>query len=294
MAQAAATENGVIIHGESGTGKELVARAIHNADVRKDAEFVPINCGAIPENLLESEFFGRKKGAFSGASTSTHGYLDLANNGTLFLDEVGELSLEMQVKLLRAIEGQGYYPVGDTQLRHSNFRLVSATNRNIRQMVENGEMREDFYYRIHIIPIHLPPLRERLEDLPLLVEHYLQVFSAGGHKNVLPNAALNRLMRHSWPGNIRELQNVLRRFLATGRIELHPLSKELLRAPVAEPLTKNQPATLAARMDQHERMLIKEALDQNRWHRGQTAKNLGIDRRTLYSKMKIHGFLKED
>jgi transcriptional regulator with PAS, ATPase and Fis domain len=160
-----------------------------------------VNCGAIPEHLLESEFFGHRRGAFTGAHADTHGYLDIANGGTLFLDEIGELSLEMQVKLLRAIEGGGYFPVGDSRPKHSDFRVIAATNRNLREMVRDGRIREDFFFRIHIIPITLPPLRERREDIPLLVDHYLNQFTQGQKMPELPGKALGALYKYDWPWN---------------------------------------------------------------------------------------------
>ena len=218
--QAAATTVNVIVYGESGTGKELVARAIHNLSRRSAADFVPVNCGAIPEHLLESEFFGHRRGAFTGASADTHGYLDIANGGSLFLDEVAELSPDMQVKLLRAIEGGGYFPVGDNRARHSDFRVIAATNRNLRELVKSGRVREDFFFRIHIIPITLPPLRARREDIPLLVDHFLRQFAADGQETLrLPGKVMESLYTYDWPGNIRELQNVLRRYLAIKRLD---------------------------------------------------------------------------
>jgi len=173
--QAAATQANVIIYGESGTGKELVAKAIHETSDRSKKSFVTVHCGAIPETLMESEFFGYKKGSFTGANLDKRGYLDEADGGTLFLDEVGEIGLNMQVKLLRAIAGGGYTPVGSSTKKNTDVRIVAATNRNLRDMVKRGIMREDFFYRIHILPIYLPPLRDRKDDLPLLVDHFLQI-----------------------------------------------------------------------------------------------------------------------
>ena len=177
--KAAATEANVMICGESGTGKEFVARAIHDLSDRKNKSFIPVNCGAIPENLMESEFFGYKKGAFTGANRDKKGYLDLADGGTLFLDELGELSLNMQVKLLRVLDGHGYIPVGGHEIRNVDIRFIAATNRNLQERVKQGLMREDFFYRIHILPAQIPPLRDRKEDLPLLVEHFMSEFGKG-------------------------------------------------------------------------------------------------------------------
>ena len=289
VTQAAANTVNVIIYGESGTGKELVARAIHNLSRRSAGDFVPVNCGAIPEHLLESEFFGHRKGAFTGASADTHGYLDIANGGSLFLDEVGELSPDMQVKLLRAIEGGGYFPVGDSRARHSDFRVIAATNRNLRAMVKAGRVREDFFFRIHIIPITLPPLRERREDIPLLVDHFLAQFAGGRNVPRLPGKILESLYSYDWPGNIRELQNVLRRYLAIKRLDFIDPSPE---APPAEPAEPFDPeGGLADVMSRFERSVIEKCLEQHRWHRGRTAAALKIDRKTLFTKMRAHGLV---
>ena len=177
---AAATNANVIVYGDSGTGKELVAKAIHEMSNRSEKGFVPVNCAAIPENLLESEFFGHKKGAFTGAHADKQGYLDVADGGTLFLDEVGELSLSLQAKMLRAIEGGGYSPVGSSVNKLSDFRIIAATNRNLLEQVRKRGIREDFFYRIHVIPINVPPLRDRKEDIPLLMEHFLKLYSENG------------------------------------------------------------------------------------------------------------------
>jgi PAS domain S-box-containing protein len=277
--QASGSDTAVIVYGESGTGKELVARAIHQLSRRADREFVPVNCGAIPEHLLESEFFGHKRGAFTGAAMDSLGYLDRANGGTLFLDEVGELRLDMQVKLLRAIDGGTYYPVGDSRARKSDFRLISATNRNLRDMVNNGKMREDFFFRIDIIPIELPSLRERREDIPLLVDHYLREFTKNENPPAMPGWALESLYKYNYPGNVRELQNILRRYLATMKLDfLQP-----------QPNVSELKGSLYERLNAYEKEIIESCLILNRWHQGRTAESLGIDRKTLYIKMKEFG-----
>jgi PAS domain S-box-containing protein len=176
MLMAAASDNNIIVYGESGTGKEMVAHTIHDMSARQKRNFVPINCGAIPENLLESEFFGHKRGAFTGATAEKKGLLDQADGGSLFLDEIGEIKPDLQVKLLRAIEGGGYTPVGGSEVHHPDFRIIAATSRNLTERVKSGRMRSDFFYRVHVIPIHLPPLRNRKEDIPLLVEHFLMAY----------------------------------------------------------------------------------------------------------------------
>ena len=288
--QAAATTVNVIVYGESGTGKELVARAIHNLSRRSAADFVPVNCGAIPEHLLESEFFGHRRGAFTGASADTHGYLDIANGGSLFLDEVAELSPDMQVKLLRAIEGGGYFPVGDNRARHSDFRVIAATNRNLRELVKSGRVREDFFFRIHIIPITLPPLRDRREDIPLLVDHFLRQFAADGQETLrLPGKVMESLYTYDWPGNIRELQNVLRRYLAIKRLDFIDSTPP---TPSGEPAQAVDPQeSLADAMSRFERTVLEKCLDHHRWHRGRTAAALKIDRKTLFIKMRAHGLV---
>jgi PAS domain S-box-containing protein len=281
MLQAAGSDTTVIVYGESGTGKELVARAIHELGRRANSEFVPVNCGAIPEQLLESEFFGHKKGAFTGAAMDSHGYLDRADGGTLFLDEIGELRLDMQVKLLRAIDGGTYYPVGDNRARKSDFRLISATNRNLREMVKSGKMREDFFFRIDIVAIDLPPLRERREDIPLLVDHFLREFTNSQNPPAIPGRVLESIHKYDYPGNVRELQNILRRYLATGKLDL-------LHDP-PQPDASEQKGSLSERLNSYEKGIIESCLIQNRWHRGRTAASLGIDRKTLYTRIKALG-----
>ncbi|MBU2498340.1 MAG: sigma 54-interacting transcriptional regulator, partial [Proteobacteria bacterium] len=215
--RAAHTDASVAIFGESGTGKEVVARAIHELSSRQKKEFVTVNCGAIPENLLESEFFGHKKGAFTSAYADKVGYLDIADAGTLFLDEIAELTLNMQVKLLRAIDGGDYMPVGSTKPKKSRFRVIAATNRNLIDLVKEGLMREDFFYRVNVMPITLPPLRERREDIPLLIDHFLKIYRGEEKEVRIPARVMDVMFSYPWPGNVRELQNVIRRYLSFGR-----------------------------------------------------------------------------
>ncbi len=283
--QAAGSDTAIIVYGESGTGKELVARAIHQLSSRGGREFVPVNCGAIPEHLLESEFFGHSKGAFTSAVANTRGYLDRADGGTLFLDEVGELRLEMQAKLLRAIENGSYFPVGNSKSSSSDFRLISATNRNLREMVRNGSMREDFYYRIDIIPIGLPPLRERREDIPFLINHFLCEFTGLEIAPPLPGHVLEFLYKYDYPGNVRELQNILRRYLSTGKLDL-PGHVRLSTDISADPIPNG---SLEEMLNAREKEIIEKCLIENRWRRGPTAAALGIDRKTLYTRMKLYG-----
>ena len=277
--KAAHSDVSVAVLGESGTGKELVARAIHSLSARREGEFVTVNCGAIPESLLESEFFGHKKGSFTSAHTDKIGYLDIANHGSLFLDEVGELSLAMQVKLLRAIDGGDYSPVGSNRSQNSDFRTICATNRELLEQVKSGAMREDFFYRIHVIPITLPPLRARLDDIPLLVEHFLRLYSQGQDPPRVSGKILDMLQGYDWPGNVRELQNVLRRFLSVGRWDI-------LGATQGTEKEGEGKRPLKHAIEDLEKSAILRALDQARWNRCRTAELLGISRRALYRKMK--------
>jgi PAS domain S-box-containing protein len=206
IVKAAVNEDNVFITGESGTGKELVAKAIHSAGKRKNGPFIPVNCAAIPENLIEAEFFGTSRGAFTGASVDKKGYLEAADQGTLFLDEIGDISPSLQVKLLRAIDGGGFSPVGSRRLVHPGIRIIAASNKDIEQMVASGRMRQDFFFRIHVIPIALPPLRERGDDILLLVNHFLTLYSPGDNLATLSRDELEALKNHHWPGNVRELQ----------------------------------------------------------------------------------------
>jgi len=283
VAKAAATDAGVVVYGESGTGKELAARAIHDLSERREMPFVPVNCGAIPEELLESEFFGYAKGAFTGAHSDRPGYLDHADGGTLFLDEIGEISLSLQVKLLRAIEGGGYSPLGSVAVKKPDIRIVAATNRDLDAAVRAGTMREDFYYRIHIIPIHLPPLKERRDDIPLLVEHFIKNQGGNASSTVMDGRSMQALLEYEWPGNIRELQNVIRRYLTLGAIQLEGAGA--MEAQVPE---EGDIRDLQAAMKRHEKKLLVMALEKNRWHRGNTARYLNLPARTFYKKMKDH------
>lgn len=291
--KAATSEENVLIHGESGTGKELVARAIHSASPRKDHPIVVVNCGAIPENLIESEFFGTRKGAFTGAQQDKPGYIQAAENGSLFLDEIGEISPSLQVKLLRAIDGGGFSPVGSRRVIQPNVRYIAATNRNLRKMVQEGALRSDFFYRIHVIPIHLPPLRERGDDLFLLIDHFLKQFSDGDGLRDLSREEIQILHSHDWPGNVRELQNVLRRQVTFGKLVLG----DAVGAPPekqGQGLEKGlapEPQPLKAAIDAFEKKFIVDLLHQNRWLKTRTAKSLGVSRKTLFRKMKRHGLL---
>ncbi len=307
--QAAATLANVIIYGESGTGKELVANAIHENSGRNRKSFVTVHCGAIPETLMESEFFGYKKGAFTGANIDKFGYLDEADGGTLFLDEIGEIGLNMQVKLLRAISGDGYTPVGSNLIRKSDIRIIAATNRDMKGLVRRGIMREDFFYRIHILPIYLPPLRERKDDLPLLIDHFMEQYDP--NHPPLPGHVVDALLNHDWPGNVRELQNVLYRYMTLKRLNFEDMSTErpapeeaesvahtnsndtgiekLCRRQVDHGNKKSTRNELPDVLKDTERDHILKILSENNWHRSRTAAALGINRKTLYRKMQKFG-----
>ncbi len=286
--KASASEKDVLIGGESGTGKELIARTIHQLSARQAQAFVPVNCGAVPESLFEREFFGHRKGAFTGAVKDTQGYFDAAHQGTLFLDEVGELSPAMQVKLLRTIENGEYTPVGEAKPSKVNIRIITASNRNLADQVEKGVMREDFFYRIHIIVIDLPALRERREDIPLLIDHFVQQYGDGTSLPEISGAILETLYNYDWPGNIRQLRNVLYRYLTVGRLDFSgprsavPGEKDQSSNPEFEP---DGPGLHEMRNNFEKQMIIR-MLEQHRWHRGNTAARLHIDPKTLYRKMK--------
>ena len=289
--KAAASDASIIIFGESGSGKELVARAIHRLSDRREGRFVPVNCGAIPKDLMEREFFGHLEGAFTGAGVDKGGFLDSADAGTLFLDEIGEIGQEMQVKLLRVLDGQGYTPLGGSIPKKSNFRVIAATNRDLVKLVKKGLMREDFFYRIRILPIQMPPLRERREDIPLLVDHFLaRLNTKKGAERHLPVRVREALETYSWPGNVRELQNVLHTYVTLGRLDLMgqismAADEEVVRADSFEP----QEGGLRERLAAVEKKMILAALERSHWHRGKTAELLQLNYKTLQRKMKAHG-----
>ena len=285
--QAAATDSPVIVYGESGTGKELVARAIHEMSTRQEKPFITVNCGAIPSNLLESEFFGHVPGAFTGADRIKKGYLEVAHRGTLFLDEIGEIEMMLQPKLLRAIEGGGYTPVGAETIKHPDVRIIAATNRDLQKLVSEGRMRSDFYYRVHVVPIYLPPLRERTGDLSLLIDHIMAEIDPRRSRPISADV-MDRLRSYHWPGNVRELQNALRQYVAMGNLELASVAppRRALEAPVAEMLPCSRDKDLQDMVQAYEKKIISLALQRHRWHRTKAADSLGINRRTLFKKMK--------
>lgn len=287
--RAAASDANVIIYGESGTGKELVAWEIHNLSDRTDHTFLPVNCGAIPITLMESEFFGYHKGAFTGAEQDKAGYFTKSDHGTLFLDELGEIDEAMQVKLLRVLDGGSYTPLGAVEPMKSDVRIISATNSNLRLMLDKGSIREDFFYRIHIIPITLPPLRDRRDDIPILVEHFMAKHSKGSRSPLLTGHDLGKLMQYDWPGNVRELENTIQRFLNLNILEFvggGDNSRSITEASITGAKAHPQ-ESLRDAAHQFERQYILEQLEACKWNRNQTAKVLGIQRKTLYLKMKF-------
>jgi len=288
--KASKSDTNVVIFGETGTGKDLVARTIHDMSGRS-GKYVSVNCGAIPEQLLESEFFGHRKGAFSGAYDNRQGYLAAADGGTLFLDELGELNLNLQVKLLRAIESKQYIPVGDTAPRRSDFRLIAATHKDIKEMVRLKTMRADFFYRVHVLSIHIPALRERPDDIPSLIDRFLDKCSEkGGKPPVMPAAMRAAMVKYDWPGNIRELHNVLDRYVTFGDISFSDVrlcDQPSQLGPIDEDLRDEE--SLQDAVERLEKSKIAKTLELCRWHKGETARALGLNLRTLQRKIKQYG-----
>ena len=287
----AATTANVLIYGESGTGKELVARTIHLLSPRNKAGFIPLNCAAIPENLLESELFGHEKGAFTGAVQARQGKFELARGGTIFLDEIGEMPLALQAKLLRVLQERVFERVGGTKEIRADVRVIAATNRNLQNEVAERRFREDLYYRLNVFPIHLPPLRERSDAIPVLAEYFIRRFShqIGKKLKGMENDARDAMREYPWPGNVRELQNVIERavILATDSIRLDNLPKEILLR--GSPENQQSRDVLKAT----EREIITKALHKHGGNRRLAAEELGISRRTLQYKLKEFGLLDE-
>ncbi|TSA00609.1 MAG: Fis family transcriptional regulator, partial [Nitrospiraceae bacterium] len=281
----AATDSTVLVLGETGSGKELVARALHNLSDRRERTFVKLNCAAIPTGLLESELFGHEKGAFTGAIATKIGRFELADRGTLFLDEVGEIPLELQVKLLRVLQEQEFERLGSTRTIRVNVRILAATNRDLGQMVEEQKFRSDLYYRLKVFPVTVPPLRDRTEDIPLLVRHFAQKFAQRMKKRIetIPAEAMKALQAYPWPGNVRELENFIERaVILTKGQDLFVSLAELKRPPGH--VVNSGTTTL----EQAEREHILKALRESEWTIGGSAgaaAKLGMKRTTLQSKM---------
>jgi len=289
----AETENAnVLITGESGTGKELVARAIHGNSRRYDMPFVPVNCSAIPVNLLESELFGYEKGAFTGAVSKRDGKFKRANGGTLFLDEIGDMSLSMQAKLLRVIQDGEVTPVGGDEPISVDVRIISATNRDIEKMVGQGEFREDLFYRLNVVPIHIPPLRERGDDIPVLIEHVRNNLNRKLKKNIesIPDAIMYRLKKYNFPGNVRELENMLERaFILSDHnnlnVDLFPLPENEVPQAVSYEKGKSLKDISKEARDKAEREVITNVLKETNWNRVKAAHILNVDYKTLRHKI---------
>ena len=289
----APTNGRVLIYGESGTGKELAAYAIHAGSLRNDQTFVEINCAAIPEDLIESELFGHRRGAFPGATADKEGKFLKAHGGTLFLDEVGDMSLKTQAKVLRTLEEQSFSAVGSDEPVKVDVRVIASTNKNLEEEISRGNFREDLFYRLNVIPFFVPPLRERKEDIPLLVRHFLKELSSqyGRRPREITNDAIETLMRYSWPGNVRELRNVIERIVimnpTTSRFDrkhLPPLVyRDGSRRSGGEFMTLHQARAA------YERDYILKKLDDNHGNMSRTAEVLGLERSHLYRKMKALG-----
>jgi two-component system response regulator AtoC len=289
IGKVAAADTNVCLYGESGTGKELVARAIHSAGPRASHPLIVFDCAAIPDGLMESELFGHVKGAFTSAVAEREGVFQLADGGTLFLDEVGELPLPLQAKLLRVIQCREFRRVGGTHPLRVNVRLIAATNQDLRARVQAGTFREDLFYRLDVIPLTLPPLRERKEDIPLLVDHFIAKFNRNNKKQIRGVSArtLRTLLRYAWPGNIRELENCIERaaVLTDGEIlDLRDLA-QLPHPPAAE-APPPEPASLRSSLKDRERALILQTLQSVQGNRTRAADLLGISLRSLYYKLK--------
>ncbi len=297
----AQSDSSVVILGESGTGKELLARAIHQASRRSQKPFVAINCGALPDNLLESELFGYKKGAFTDARSDKAGRFELAEGGTIFLDEIGDTTPAMQIKLLRVLQEREFEPLGATRSIKTDIRLITATNRDLTACVEDGTFRADLFYRINVINFELPSLAERAEDIPLLVEHFIEVLNAETGRDIqgVADNAMEHLIRYNFPGNIRELRNIIERayVLCNGReireqcLPPHVLNVEPHKEPAAAETPTERFINLRRLDPQSERQLILETLQKCAGNRKNTASQLGINPATLWRKMKKHNIL---
>jgi DNA-binding NtrC family response regulator len=301
IAKCAPTNSTVLLTGENGTGKELVARAIHYNSLRKDGPFVPVDCNALSENLLESELFGHVKGSFTGAVASKRGLFEAARGGTLFLDEIGNISLATQAKLLRVIQEREFRAVGDTRSQEADVRIIAATNKDLVAMVKAETFREDLYYRINIFPIHVPPLRERREDIPALAHHFLGIFSRelGRKAAGFSEGAMNLLVNHAWPGNVRELENAVQRALILAgdgvirRAHIASVADAPPRLAQDVPRTSGElkQAKKAAReksVEAIEREFVLEALRRNAWNVTRSAEETGMQRANFQALMKKH------
>jgi len=283
----APSDSSVIITGESGTGKELVARAIHSNSPRKYFPMISVHCGALSESLLESELFGHEKGAFTGAAFNRKGRFEMADGGTIFLDEIGTVSAKMQVELLRVLESKTFVRVGGTKEISSDFRIICATNRDLKEMVKNGTFREDLYYRLNVVNIRIPPLRERPEDIPRLVKHFIRKYCSAMSRDLISidPAAISHLESFEYPGNVRELENMIERAIVVGngkviRLRDLPMGREVISSSIES-------------LEDLEKKHIQKILEKYRWNISRSARALNVDRATLYNKIKRYK-LKQD
>jgi two-component system, NtrC family, nitrogen regulation response regulator NtrX len=295
IAIAAPTNGRVLIHGENGVGKELVARAIHAQSARRDGPFVEVNCAAIPEELIESELFGHERGAFTGAVSRRRGKFELADGGTLFLDEVGDMSVKTQAKVLRVLEEQAFERVGGKETLRVDVRVLAASNQDLPDMIAQGRFREDLFYRLAVIPVEVPPLRQRAEDIPLLVEHFIKLYSGENAKRpkTISVEALAYFLSYDWPGNVRELRNMVERLVimtpgdVIGPDALPPPLRP--RDPAATVEDTQREKTLKEAREAFERAYILGELRAHDWNMTRTAEKLGIERSHLYRKLKMYG-----
>ena len=308
VAQCAPTNSTVLLTGESGTGKELIARAIHYNSLRKDKPFVPVDCNSLSENLLESELFGHVKGAFTGAVTSKKGMFEVAGSGSLFLDEIGNFSAATQAKLLRVLQEREFRAVGDTRTQTANFRLITATNRDLNAMVVAGTFRDDLYYRINIFPIHVPALRDRRDDIPALAYHFLKTFSAELGKKVtdISEGAMSALTNYSWPGNVRELENVIqraailtsdtviRRAHLVNIVDPSRRPEEFAVPRTGDELKRLKKAAREKSVEEIEKQFVLEALKRNQWNVTKSAEDTGLQRPNFQALMKKYAIRVRD
>ncbi|HXX80474.1 MAG TPA: sigma-54 dependent transcriptional regulator [Thermodesulfovibrionales bacterium] len=283
------TRSSILLTGESGTGKGLIAEIVHSNSQRKDKPFISINCSAIPENLLESELFGYRKGAFTGAASDKKGLIVMADEGTLFLDEIGDMPMGLQAKVLKVIETGDVLPLGETKSTHVDIRLIAATNKNIEEQIRKGLFREDLYYRLNVIEVKIPSLRERKEDISVLTQHFIEKYGRENNKKVtgVTDEAMEVLMQYPWPGNIRELRNVIERAVVLSGTEKIGLTE--LPAKIKSQDGAKSAVTLKDKLEQCEGRIIRETLEYSDWNKEKTARELDVDLATLYRKIKKLG-----
>ena len=287
----------ILLNGETGTGKGMVARAIHQNSKRKNKPFISINCGAIPENLLESELFGHVRGAFTGATSSKQGKFELADGGTILLDEIGDMSADLQVKVLKVLEEGEFEQVGGAKTINVDVRIIAATHRDLSEEVQKGNFREDLYYRLYVIPLMLPSLRDRKSDIPFLIAHFMEQSNRKNDRNVkeVDEGSLTMMMGYSWPGNVRELKNMMERLVVlkgAGKITAQDLPNELKSTHRFEPSTtieiSDEGICLNSAVTEFEKALILQSLEKTKWVKNKAAKLLQLNRTTLVEKIKRH------